>query len=228
MSNRFDLIIFDCDGVLVDSERITNTVFAEMLNELGLSVTLSDMFDRFVGRSMADCITLIEQMLGNKTPAEFQTAYRSRTKAALERELVAVPGIFSALERITLPMCVASSGDHEKMRLTLGKTGLLPRFEGRLFSVTEVPRGKPAPDVFLHAAARLGAEPSRCVVVEDTPTGVAAGVAANMYVLGYSALTPAYRLLEAGAHEVFDDMNHLPERLNGENLPEAGKGDIRL
>jgi HAD superfamily hydrolase (TIGR01509 family) len=211
--NRFDLLIFDCDGVLVDSERITNTIFAQMLNEIGLAVTLEDMFEQFVGRSMDDCMKRIETMLGRHPSAEFEAEYRARTKAALEQQLVAVPGIAAALDRIVLPTCVASSGDHAKMRLTLGKTGLLPRFEGCLFSVTEVARGKPAPDVFLLAASRMGAAPSRCAVIEDTPTGVAAGIAANMHVFGYAALTPPHRLLEAGAHEVFDDMRELPERL---------------
>src|SRR5690606_23654356 len=114
------------------------------------------------------------------------------------------------LDRITLPRCVASSGDHEKMRFTLGITGLWSRFEGRIFSVTEVKNPKPAPDVFLYAASRCGVAPADCAVVEDTPTGVAAAVAAGMTVLGYSALTPAHRLLAAGAHHVFDRMSDLP------------------
>ena len=186
-----ELVIFDCDGVLVDSERVTNRVFAEMLNELGLPVTLDDMFARFVGHSMTQCLDLIADMLGHLPPTNFVDEYRTRTRAALQSELVATPGVEDALDRIRLPYCVASSGDHEKMRTTLGITGLWPRFEGRLFSVTEVPRGKPFPDVFLFAASRLGVNPSACAVVEDTPVGVTAGVAAGMTVFGYAAPTGA-------------------------------------
>ena len=109
--------------------------------------------------------------------------------------------------------CVASSGSHEKMQTTLGITGLLPRFQGKIYSVTEVARGKPFPDVFLYAAAKTGAIPSECAVVEDTPTGVAAGVAAGMTVYGYCALTPQHRLQEAGAHYTFDSMSKLAQLL---------------
>ena len=213
---RIELVIFDCDGVLVDSERVTNRVFAEMLNELGLSVTLDDMFARFVGHSMTQCLELIADMLGHSPPANFLEDYRTRTRAALEVDLLATPGVEEALDRIRLPYCVASSGDHEKMRTTLGITGLWPRFKGRLFSVTEVPRGKPFPDVFLFAASRLGINPSACAVVEDTPVGVIAGVAAGMRVFGYAALTPAHRLLEAGAQITFKHMRELPALLYSE------------
>jgi HAD superfamily hydrolase (TIGR01509 family) len=207
---NFQLVIFDCDGVLVDSERITNVVFAEMLLELGLSFSLEDMFERFVGRSMSQCMQIIAELLGSQPPENFVSSYQLRTKKALQQHLTAVPGIANALDRIALQYCVASSGDHEKMRTTLGLTGLLPRFEGRLYSVTEVKNPKPAPDVFLHAAYSCGTEPSRCAVVEDSPTGVAAAVSAGMTVFGYCALTPPGRLLDAGAHRVFSNMKELP------------------
>lgn len=206
----YQLIIFDCDGVLVDSERITNQVFVEMLNALGLPLTLEDMFEQFVGRSMSQCMEKITTLLGRAPPEDFLTNYRARTTAALASQLKPVPGIEAALDAIALPWCVASSGEHAKMRTTLGVTGLLPRFAGRIFSVTEVAHPKPAPDIFLHAARQCGAAPADCVVVEDTPTGVAAGVAAGMTVLGYCASTPARRLLDAGAHQVFDSMTLLP------------------
>ncbi|MET0963405.1 MAG: HAD family hydrolase [Noviherbaspirillum sp.] len=207
---QFELVIFDCDGVLVDSERITNQVFADMLNEIGLPVTLGDMFEKFVGRSMGQCLDLVADMLGTQPPEEFVSHYRKRTTSALLSALTAVPGIEDALDKIRLPYCVASNGDHDKMRTTLGITGLLPRFEGRLYSVTEVARGKPHPDVFLHAARKQEVAASSCVVIEDTPTGVKAGIAAGMTVYGYAALTPASRLLEAGAHGTFTDMALLP------------------
>jgi HAD superfamily hydrolase (TIGR01509 family) len=209
----FDLVIFDCDGVLVDSELITNRVFAEMIGELGASVTLDDMFERFVGRSMADCLVLIRGMIGRDVPAEFVGEYRARTTRALAAELQPVRGIGEALDALTCRCCVASSGDHEKMRTTLGMTGLLDRFEGRIFSVAQVARGKPAPDVFLFAAAEMGVIPGRAAVVEDTPPGVAAGIAAGMTVFGYAGRTPASRLREAGANVVFDAMYDLPTLL---------------
>ena len=211
-------MIFDCDGVLVDSEMITNRVFARMLAELGITMTLDDLFERFVGRSMTHCRTLIAELLQRPVPDAFLADFRARTTAALQAELEAVAGIEGVLDALTaagVPFCVASSGSHEKMRLTLGITGLLPRFEGRMFSVTEVPHAKPAPDVFLFAARRCGADPSACCVVEDTPTGVEAGVAAGMRVYGYCGLTPASRLTHAGAHVVFDEMKRLPALLLG-------------
>jgi HAD superfamily hydrolase (TIGR01509 family) len=210
------LIIFDCDGVLVDSEPITNRVFAQMLNELGIAVTPEDMYERFVGQSMAKCCELIAGMLRRPVPEGFVEQYRARTDAALASQLKAIPGIEATLdtiESIGVPYCVASNGTQEKMRTTLGITGLLARFEGRLFSVTEVANGKPAPDLFLHAASRYGVAPSSCRVIEDTATGVTAAVAAGMSVYGYCALTPERQLLEAGAHHTFADMHRLPELL---------------
>ena len=214
LQQRFGLVIFDCDGVLVDSERITNRVFSEMLNELGLPVTMDDMFDRFVGHSMKHCLGLVADMLGRAPPESFADEYRDRTRRALEAELSAVHGVERAIDSLQVPYCVASSGDHEKMRTTLGITGLWPRFEGRIFSVTEVPRGKPFPDVFLLAAERSGVDPSACAVIEDTPVGVTAGVSAGMTVFGYSALTPASRLESAGAYVTFSKMQELTVLLN--------------
>jgi HAD superfamily hydrolase (TIGR01509 family) len=210
----YQLVIFDCDGVLVDSERITNQVFADMLGEFGLAFTLEDMFEHFVGRSMAQCLDKIAALLGKSPPAYFVATYRARTQRALEAHLRPVPGITEALAQITIPWCVASSGEHKKMRLTLGLTGLLPHFEGKLFSVTEVARPKPAPDVFLYAASRCQVAPGDCAVVEDTPTGVEAAVAAGMTALGYAGLTPRHRLQAAGAHHVFDRMIDLPRLLS--------------
>ncbi len=211
--STFKLVIFDCDGVLVDSERITNRVFCSMLNELGLNVTLEDMFEHFVGLSMPQCVELITDMLGTPPPPDFLTRLSVREAAALKAEITPIPGVAEALQQIDIPHCVASSGEHEKLRLTLGATGLLPYFEGRIFSVADVERPKPAPDVFLFAARRLGVEPAACVVIEDTPTGIRAAVSAGMHVWGYAANTPAHRLEEAGAHRVFSDMRHLPQLL---------------
>jgi HAD superfamily hydrolase (TIGR01509 family) len=211
--SRFSLLIFDCDGVLVDSEMITNRVFARMLNDLGIAVTLEDMFERFVGRSMPQCLEIIAGLLGEPVPEGFVEDYYRRSRAALQRDLKAVPDIETVLQTVTLPFCVASSGTHEKMQTTLGVTGLLPYFRGRIYSVTEVARSKPFPDVYLHAAREQGARPETCAVVEDTPTGVSAGVAAGMTVFGYCALMPKNRLIEAGAHVTFERMRDLPQLL---------------
>ena len=211
MSKRkFGLVIFDCDGVLVDSELITNRVFAQMLNELGIAVTLEDMFERFVGRSMPQCLELITMLLGRPVPEHFVEEYQTRSATALRSELQAVPDIETVLAAIRIPYCVASSGTHEKMQTTLGITGLLPQFRGKMYSVTEVAQSKPFPDVFLHAARQQGVVPAECAVIEDTPTGVRAGVAAGMTVFGYSAVTPKLRLIEAGAHHTFERMRDLP------------------
>jgi HAD superfamily hydrolase (TIGR01509 family) len=209
MTSPHDLVIFDCDGVLVDSERITNRVFAAMLNEIGLGVTLEDMFDRFVGRSMDQCLEIISGLLGRDVPAGFVAEYRARSSAALLAEVKPVAGIAALLDALPLPFCVASNGTLEKMQTTLGITGLWPRFVGRVFSIDDVERGKPFPDLYLLAASRHGTPPARCAVIEDTPTGVTAGVAAGMSVYGYCALTPRTRLMEAGAMYTFERMQDL-------------------
>jgi HAD superfamily hydrolase (TIGR01509 family) len=216
---RFELLIFDCDGVLVDSEPITNRIFAAMLDKLGIHVSIEDMFERFVGRSMPQCLEIISGLLGRPVPDGFVEDYLARSAAALREELKAVPGIEMVLAAVELPFCVASSGTHEKMQTTLGITRLLPQFRGRMYSVTEVARSKPFPDVFLYAARQQGVAPAACAVIEDTPTGVRAGVAAGMTVFGYCALTPRAKLIEAGAHHTFEHMRDLPQLIAGKVPP---------
>jgi HAD superfamily hydrolase (TIGR01509 family) len=146
--------------------------------------------------------------LGRAVP-DWQEQYERRLHAAFRAELVPVAGVATALDQLNVPYCVASSGTHDKMRLTLGLTGLLERFDGRMFSTTEVPNAKPAPDLFLHAASRMGVEPDHCVVVEDSKSGIAAARAAGMRSLGYAGgLTPA-AWLEGPGTVVFDDMTDL-------------------
>jgi len=212
--SRFDIVIFDCDGVLVDSERLAVRTEAEILSGLGWPLTESEIVERFVGRSAAYMQQEIEQHLGRKVDwdAEFEPHYQE----AYERELVAVPGIIDALAEITIPACVASSGSHYKMRFTLGRTGLFDRFDGRIFSVDEVARGKPDPDIFLFAAERMGASPDRCAVVEDSVSGVTAGLAAGMAVFAFAGgVTSADRLAIDDA-VVFAKMQDLPELLQGQ------------
>jgi HAD superfamily hydrolase (TIGR01509 family) len=207
-----ELVIFDCDGVLVDSERLSVRVEAQLLGELGWPISEHEVMERFVGRSDAHMLSVIEGHLGRPVP-EFMDRYRSRLFAAFDRELVAVPGVEGALDRIDelgLGTCVASSGTHDKMARTLGRTGLLDRFDGRIFSATQVERGKPAPDLFLFAAASLEVEPAACMVVEDSRYGVEAARAAGMRSIGFAGgLTPA-AWLEGVGTVVIDDMAELP------------------
>lgn len=212
--SRFDLVAFDCDGVLVDSEPVTCGVLADMLNELGWSVSLEETIELFVGRLVRDEMAMIASRCASPVPDDFYPQFVARRNAALEADIRPVRNVQAAVETLAArgtAFCVASGADRAKMRLTLGKTGLLRWFDGKLFSGMEVPRTKPAPDVYLLAARTMGADPSRCVVIEDTPTGIAAGVAAGMTVFGYAERMDPARLLAAGAALVFDDMARLPE-----------------
>jgi HAD superfamily hydrolase (TIGR01509 family) len=222
LSELFDLVIFDCDGVLVDSERVANQVFASVLREVcGLEFTLEDMFDTFVGHSKAQCLEKIEAMIGEPPPDELERRYREDINQALASSVQAVDGIEAVIGRLALPYCVASSGSHDKMRLTLGKTGLRTYFEGNIFSTSEVERGKPHPDIYLYAAERMGAsDPARCLVIEDSPLGVTGAVAAGMRVFGFADLMPEHKLREAGAHKVFRRMADLPALIPRSFCPE--------
>jgi HAD superfamily hydrolase (TIGR01509 family) len=205
-----DSVIFDCDGVLVDSEVISNRVLAEVLTQAGLPTTTEQSVALFKGRAWAQNLAVIEERMGGAAPADLTERYRAARDAELEAAVVPVDGIVEALDAIDLPSCVASSGDHAKMRLTLGVTGLYERFAGRIFSAVDIGgKGKPAPDLFLYAAERMGFVPERTAVVEDSVPGVVAGVAAGMTVLAYATNGEAPALAEAGGH-VFTDMRELP------------------
>jgi len=210
----FDLVIFDCDGVLVDSEPVANRVFARALEEIGLHMPFAEVCERFVGLPMSRCIEIVERQLGRPVPGDFVSRLQERTFERFRAGLEAVRGVSDALDRIDAPVCVASSGEMEKMNLTLGLTGLLPRFAGRMFSASEVSRGKPHPDLFLHAAATLGAAPECCAVVEDSLPGVQAARAARMTVFGYAGRDAGERLEAAGA-TLFRSMAELPRLLGG-------------
>jgi HAD superfamily hydrolase (TIGR01509 family) len=205
------LVIFDCDGVLVDSEPIAVRIDVEMLAELGISMSEAEVIERYVGRSPEVILAEAEARLGGRVPDGWFDRGEARIREAYATELHPVDGIVEALEAIDLPVCVASSSGHENLRFKLELTGLYDRFAGHIFSATEVANGKPAPDLFLHAAARMGADPSDCVVVEDSRYGVQAARAAGMDVLGYAGgLTPP-GALEGPRTVVFDDMRTLPE-----------------
>ena len=210
-TGQIDLVIFDCDGVLVDSEKLSIEVDRRVLADLGWSLSHDEILHRFVGRSSAHFRAEVEAHRGRPLPDDWEAPYQPWYLDAFARKLTAVDGVEAALDEITTATCVASSGAHAKIRRTLGQTGLLPRFDGRIFSADDVANGKPAPDLFLHAAERLGVSPERCVVVEDSRFGVQAARAAGMRVLGYAGgLTPADWLEREGAI-VFTDMRDLPE-----------------
>ena len=209
--SRFDLVIFDCDGVLVDSERLAVRTEAEILSDLGWPLSEAEIIERFVGRSAAYMHQEIERHMGRRV--DWDSEFESRYRDVFERELVPVPGVIEALAQITTPVCVASSGSQERMRFTLGKTGLFDRFEGRIFSVDEVAQGKPAPDIFLFAAERMGVSPDRCAVIEDSVSGVTAGLAAGMAVFAFVGGVTSAESLSIGDAVPIADMRDLPARL---------------
>ncbi len=214
VTRGFELIIFDCDGVLVDSERLSIRVDAIFLAQIGWPMPESEIVERFVGRSDADMRVEIERHIGGPIPADIEAEFERLYLETFAAELAPVEGIREALDQIATPRCVASSGDHAKIRRNLGLTGLAGYFGERIFSATDVARGKPAPDLFLHAAASLAADPARCAVVEDSVYGVDAALAAGMRAFAYAGgVTPAARLARPGA-VVFTAMGELPGLLD--------------
>jgi HAD superfamily hydrolase (TIGR01509 family) len=205
-------VIFDCDGVLVDTELISNTVLAGLLSEAGLATTLEDCLRDYRGRSMRSVLELATERHGAPLPGDITRRYYDEVKLRFARDLQPMPGVVDALDRIALPSCVASSGPHHKMAVSLRHSGLWERFEGRIFSATEVARGKPAPDLFLHAARAMRFDPASTAVVEDSVPGVIAARAAGMRALAFARDTDADALAAVGG-EPFADMAELPELL---------------
>jgi HAD superfamily hydrolase (TIGR01509 family) len=213
MTRPIALAIFDCDGVLVDSERLAVRIDVQVMAELGWVMTEAEIIERFVGRSDESIAKDIEAHLGRPLAGDWVAEFEHLYRAAFAAELKSVPGVVTALDKITIQTCVASSGSHDKIRYTLGLTGLYERFAGRIFSASEVARGKPAPDLFLYAAAQMGIEPAACAVIEDSQYGIEAARAAGMRAFGFAGgLTPADRLRGPGTI-VFSDMRELPALL---------------
>lgn len=203
------LVVFDCDGVLVDTEPVANRLLVSLLAEEGFHLSYEECRRLFVGRTMQAVQDHVEAALQRQLGADWPTYVRDRTLAAFAEGIEPVAGageVLRGLKARGLPFCVASSGRFEKMRFTLGATGLLPLVEDVLFSAEEVAHGKPAPDLFLHAAARMGHEPCNCLVIEDSVPGVQAAVAAGMDVIGYAGDPHAdgEALKKEGAHVIFD------------------------
>jgi HAD superfamily hydrolase (TIGR01509 family) len=214
----FDAVLFDCDGVLVDSEPITGRVLAEMLRDLGWLLTDREATRIFTGKTIRDEAPLIEARTGFTITPGWLAEFRERRNAVLDRELIEIAGASDAVRALHRALegriACASSADRHKLRLQLQKVGLLDAFEGRIFSGQETPRSKPAPDVYLAAAAALGVDAARCAVVEDTVTGAIAGVAAGATVFGYSPSDLGHSgpdaLRAVGVAYVFSDMAELP------------------
>jgi HAD superfamily hydrolase (TIGR01509 family) len=212
----FDLIIFDCDGVLVDSEVISCRAHADVLSRHGYPITSDEVFERFLGRSTRQANLEIETELGRKLPDDYHAELQDELFGNFERDLEAIRGIHDALDRITQRVCVASSGSHQRMRVSLGSTSLYERLAPNIFSASQVKNGKPAPDLFLFAASEMEVPPERCVVIEDSVAGIAGARAAGMTVFGFcggSHCGPGYAeiLRQAGADLTFDDMRQLPD-----------------
>ncbi|MFI1400865.1 HAD family hydrolase [Streptomyces sp. NPDC020681] len=212
---RYDLVIFDNDGVLVDSEPVSNTILAGYLTELGHPTSYEDSLRDYMGAAVHRIHDLVRERTGQRLPEDFDETLHARVFAAFERELEAVDGVTDVLEKLVadgVPYCVASSGSHERIRVGHRKTGLDQWFrDGNVFSAQDVGRGKPAPDLFLYAAERMGIAPERCVVVEDSRLGVTAGLAAGMDVYAFTAMTAAEKL--PGAKGYFGAMSELPALL---------------
>lgn len=207
-----ELIIFDCDGVLVDSEVLAVEIDRQVLTEHGWELTREQVIEKFLGIPMIKVQEGLEEYLNRPLGPEWIDSLETRYKESFEESLEPVRGIIEALEQLAVPRCVASSGTHERIRHSLTLCNMLGYFEeSHIFSAQDVARGKPAPDLFLHAASSMGVKQENCVVIEDSAHGVSAAKAAGMQVLGYAGgVTPAHKLDDAGA-QVFTNMADLPQ-----------------
>ena len=214
IAGRFKLVIFDCDGVLVDSEPIINRAHAEVLTACGYPITEKVLVERFCGMSDPDMLEIIEREWGRALPASYAEHVGLMIEAGFHQSLAPTKGVAEALASLTLPICVASSSSLEQIRKKLEITGLLGRFGEHLFSASMVARGKPAPDLLLYAAQNLMTAPDACLVIEDSPAGIDAALAAGMTAIGFSGGShcgPEHgvRLQRHGAALVMDDMHEL-------------------
>ncbi len=205
----YELVIFDCDGVLVDSEPLANRVLSECFQAAGFPISYETCVAEMVGLPLPRCFELATEWHGKAVPDDFFDTVQDRTYEAIRRELQPVPGIRDAIEAIPLPRCVASSSELDKIALSLKQTGLLSMFGENYYSAEQVARGKPFPDLFLFAAKQMGFEARDCMVIEDSFYGARAATAAGMDVLGYTGSGFSQQLADEGA-EVFDDMAALP------------------
>lgn len=213
MAPEIGLVIFDCDGVLVDSERIAVAVDAEQITKLGWPLEPADIARRFVGHSREYLRESVEAELGRRLPDDWEEPFAAAYWARIDAELTAVDGVREIVERLAVPYCVASNGTHAKMRRSLGRAGLLPLFDGVLFGAEDVARPKPAPDLHLYAAAAMGVAPDACVVVEDSPFGIRAAREAGMRTFGFAGGVAGPDALAGPGTVLFEHMRELPALL---------------
>lgn len=208
-------VVFDCDGVLVDSERINNEVFAELATRAGIPTSFQESVERYMGRSTTECVAELEIALGRPIGFDFAIEYELQVMHR-QRDLNSVAGVPELLARLTttdIPICVASSGTPSEIAFRLQTAGLARYFGRHCYSAAQVSRGKPAPDLFLLAAAKIGVDPAHCVLIEDSPYGVRGGRSAGMHVIGYAAMTSPGRLRTAGANHVVTSMTEVANYL---------------
>lgn len=210
-------VIFDCDGVLVDSETIGNNVLLTMSREYGLKISLEEWIKNFKGRSLQHCLLRIEQEIDRKLPEDFEREYRKQSFEAFKKEIRPVEGVKEFIEGLSVPFCVASSGPPEKIRLNLTATGLIDLFENNIFSCYEINSWKPDPGIYLHAASEMGYEVGECVVIEDSKPGVIAAVAGGFKVYGYANEGNSRELGDEGAI-IFNDYKALTQMLEADRL----------
>ncbi|HMB61597.1 MAG TPA: HAD family hydrolase [Eudoraea sp.] len=205
---EYKCIIFDCDGVLVDSEAISTTILVNMANSIGANIEMEGAVDFFAGKSLGSCLAFIESRINRKIPDGFEQTFRKRTFEAFRTDLQPIDGIHSLLEKITIPYCVASSGPVDKIRLNLTTTDLIRKFEGNIFSSYDIGSWKPEPDIFLHAAEQMGFEAGECVVIEDSLAGIIAARTGGFEVFGFANEKNRDIFANEGAR-VFSDMDTL-------------------
>jgi HAD superfamily hydrolase (TIGR01509 family) len=213
MDNNYKCIIFDCDGVLVDSEAISAKVFRGMLSELGCNLDFATILEQITGTSMKANLNYFAECLGKDLPCNFEKEFRARSYEAFKTDLKPIPGVHNLIDKIKVPIGVASSGPVAKIKLNLSTTGLIDKFGDHIFSCYDINSWKPEPDIYLHAAKQLGFQPEECVVVEDSFTGVKAATAGgfNVYALGNNSMNDKFRSLGA---TIFSDMQELGNLLD--------------
>jgi len=210
---KYKCIIFDCDGVLVDSEPIGNQVLVDMVNEYGANIDLAYAYQHFKGNALKTCIRLIEERIQKELPLHFEPEFRHRSFEKFKTDIKPIEGVVEVVKNLTIPFCVASSGPENKIRLNLELTGLLPYFEGKIFSCYAVNKWKPDPAVFLWAAETMGFAPKECLVVEDSPIGVKAAISGGFNVVGFTVHDHKNELQHFEI-DTFDDMNMLLKKID--------------
>lgn len=209
---KYKCIIFDCDGVLVDSEEISSRVLIEMVNSVGMKIELEYALENFAGKSLKSVFDYIENQINKKLPEQFEKDYRERTFKAFKTDLKPIKGIYNLLNQISVPFCVASSGPVEKIKLNLTTTNLIDKFENRIFSSYEIGSWKPNPEIFEYAAEKMGFKPEECVVVEDSLVGIKAARKGGFDVFGFANKKNQEQFQNEGA-KVFFEMSKLNELL---------------